>query len=83
MKKFILLCLSLCMVFSISCAATFSDLEGNWAKADIEKAIELASDRPRYWEFYGNMLIMSDNEADRDMGFECIATALKLRSEQN
>lgn len=53
------------------------------AKADIEKAIELASDRPRYWEFYGNMLIMSDNEADRDMGFECIATALKLRSEQN
>ena len=41
MKKFILLCLSLCMVFSISCAATFSDLEGNWAKADIEKAVEL------------------------------------------
>lgn len=41
MKKFILLCISFCMVFSISCAATFSDLEDSWAKADIEKAVEL------------------------------------------
>ena len=38
MKQIIGLCVCLCLIFSISFADTFSDLEGCWAKDDIELA---------------------------------------------
>ena len=40
---------------------------------DIKKAIDLAPERPAYWELLGNMMTMSDNETDRQFGFECLA----------
>ena len=47
---------------------------------DIKKAIDLAPERPAYWEFLGNIMSMSDDETDRQFGVECLARAIALRN---
>lgn len=50
------------------------------AKQDALKAIELAPNRARYYELLGNMLIMSDDEDERQEGFNYLATGIFLNS---
>lgn len=50
------------------------------AKQDALKAIELAPNRARYYELLGNMLIMSDDEDERQDGFNYLATGIFLNS---
>ena len=50
------------------------------AKQDALKAIELAPSRARYYELLGNMLIMSDDEDERQEGFNYLATGIFLNS---
>lgn len=52
------------------------------AKADIEKAIEMAPKRAHYYRLLGDMLVMSDNEEERQQGFDYIATSIKLKQEE-
>lgn len=63
-------------------AKTNKRINSDDAKADIQKAIELAPERGHYLEFYGNMLIMSDDPKEREMGFNYLANGILLRHEQ-
>lgn len=49
------------------------------AKKDLEKAIELAPDRSRYYELYGSILAVSEDQDERQKGFEYLAQAMALR----
>lgn len=52
------------------------------AQSDIKTAIEMAPERPHYWELYGNMLAFSDNPEEQLLGMDYLATAIALRQEQ-
>ena len=49
---------------------------------DLETAVKLTPERPHYWEMLGSLLIISENEEDKQYGYDCIAKAVQLKTKQ-
>ena len=46
---------------------------------DLKSAIDLAPERCQYWQTLGEIMTMSDDAAQRELGFEFLAKAIQLK----